>query len=72
MAQRFRVKQFNAAIWDRKADQLIDAETAHDAAELVAGRPLIPSGVPGRLRAQVRRQDKPGAPLMFYDPPSRP
>ena len=71
MTERFRVTRFDdVGIWDGNDAQFVEAVADQDAAELVLGRPLISSGVPGRLRVQVQRPAKPAEKLMFYEPPA--
>jgi hypothetical protein len=72
MTERFRVKLFDAGVWDGRDDRLVEADMPQQAAEVVAGRPLVPNGAPARLRAQVRRVGNPVPPLMFCEPPSLP
>jgi hypothetical protein len=62
------VKCFNAAIWDGKDDLQIEAADELAAAIAVCGVPLVPHESPIRLRAQVRRCDKPSAVQLFDTP----
>ncbi len=65
---RFKVKCFEAAIWDGNDDRDIEAQDEQEAAELVCGGPLIEAGKLGQLRAQVWPASKPSARKMFYIP----
>lgn len=68
----FKVRCFNAGQWDGVEPRDVEARDEHEAAERICGGPLVDSGIPGRLRAQVHPPSEPAKKKLFYEPPERP
>lgn len=67
--QSFKVKCYEAAIWDKIEPRDIEAQDEQEAAERVCGGPLVEGrGKPGQLRAEVWATAKPAAKKLFYLP----
>jgi hypothetical protein len=64
----FKVKCYNAGLWDQVEPREVEANSEHEAAERICGRPLTEHGVPGRLRAEVYLPSQPGKKKLFYIP----
>ena len=62
----YRVRCFDGHKWD-EGEGGVQAQNEKEAAERVCGVPLVTSGTPVRLRAQVSASDKPGAKSLFYE-----
>lgn len=55
---RWKVRTYQAGVWDEKPPRVIDAETSEQAAELVCGVPMIAGPGPyGTYRAAVWRPE---------------
>lgn len=66
MRQQYRVTLFNDGVKQQGMAQVVEAETAEQAAEAVTGEALKAAGTPGKLRAQVQPVTKPEQHSMFY------
>jgi hypothetical protein len=64
----FKVKCYDAGIWDKNEPQEVEANDPKEAAETVCGGPLLDAGKPGQLRAQVSLTSTPSEKTLFYMP----
>lgn len=68
--QAFKVRCFNAGIWDGHEPRDVEANNALEAAERICGAPLIEAGKIGSFRAEVYVASAPNVKKQFFDPPS--
>ncbi len=66
--QTFKVKCYNAGVWDGKEPRDVQGDNEQDAAERICGAKLTDGGKPGQYRAEVWLPSKPGAKKCFYVP----